>query len=122
MNNNMATRLADFGKLVLGMGCLMVPIGSPAVAQEIEIIGNDGKQVEIAPQVDAEVIPPASSPALDRESRKGLTVLGPDGQPMFLPTENTRSVQIQRSVSTQIVDGQRTVSYTHLTLPTIYSV
>lgn len=111
MNNNIKTRFSktNFGTLALGIALLMVPIGSPAVAQDIEIIGNDGKQVEIAPRLDGEAVPPADLPVPDQAQRKGLTVLGPDGQAMFLPTENARSVQIQRSVSTQIVDGQRQV-------------
>ena len=121
MNNNIATRFfkTDFGTLVLGTALLMVPLGSPAVAQDIEIIGNDGKQVDIAPPVDGgqnipQVIPRAGAEAapnqgVDQGRGTGLTVVGPDGQPMFLPTENARSVQIQRSVSTQIVDGQREV-------------
>ena len=121
MNNNLSIRFfqSDFGTLVLGTALLMVAIGSPAVAQDIEIIGNDGKQVDIAPPVDGgqnipQVIPRAGAEAAPNQGGgqgrgTGLTVLGPDGQPMFLPTENARSVQIQRSVSTQIVDGQREV-------------
>lgn len=121
MNNNLSIRFfqSDFGTLVLGTALLMVAIGSPAVAQDIEIIGNDGKQVDIAPPVDGgqnipQVIPRAGAEAAPGQGvgqgrGTGLTVLGPDGQPMFLPTENARSVQIQRSVSTQIVDGQREV-------------
>lgn len=115
MNNNIETRFSktNFRKLALGIALMMVPVGSPSVGQDIEIIGNDGKQVEIAPRLDGEAVPPANSPApdqdIDQMPRKGLTVLGPDGQAMFLPTENARSVQIQRSVSTQIVNGQRQV-------------
>jgi len=98
---------------------LMVAIGSTAVAQDIEIIGNDGKKVNIAPSVEGgQNIPPvvpragaeaAPNQGVDQGRGTGLTVVGPDGQPMFLPTENARSVQIQRSVSTQIIDGQRQV-------------
>ena len=115
MNNNITARFrkTDFGTLVLGTMFLIAPIASPAVAQDIEIIGNDGKQVQIAPQVDGDPVPPARSPAPNQAAGQGrgtgLTVLGPDGEPMFLPTEDARSVQIQRSVSTQIVDGQRQV-------------
>ena len=121
MNNNTSIRLfkSDFGTLILGTALWMLAIGSPAVAQDIEIIGNDGKQVDIAPPVEGgqnipQVIPPAGAEAapnqgVDQGRGTGLTVLGPDGQPMFLPTENARSVQIQRSVSTQIVNGQRQV-------------
>ena len=117
MNNNTSIRFlkSDFGTLVLSAALLMVTIGSPAVAQDIEIIGNDGKQVDIAPPIERgqnipQVVPRAGAEAAPGQGRgTGLTVLGPDGQPMFLPTENARSVQIQRSVSTQIVDGQRQV-------------
>lgn len=117
MNNKIATRFLkiDFGTLVLGTALLMIPIGYPAIAQDIEIIGSDGKQVDIPPPVDdiqnipqarAEVAP---NQAVGQGRGTGLTVLGPDGEPMFLPTEDARSVQIQRSVSTQIVNGQRQV-------------
>jgi hypothetical protein len=117
MNNDMTTRFfkMDFGRLVLGAAFLMVHIGNPAVAQDIEIIGSDGKQVDIVPPVDgAQNIPRVGAEAapnqgVDQGRGTGLTVVGPDGQPMFLPTEDARSVQIQRSVSTQVVDGQRAV-------------
>jgi len=115
MNKNIATRYikSDFGAFILGAAFLMVPLGSVAVAQDIEIIGNDGKQVEISPQVVGEAVPPARFPAPEQGVGQGrgtgLTVLGPDGEPMFFPTEDARSVQIQRSVSTQMVDGQRQV-------------
>ena len=109
MNHNLVTRFfrLDLRSLVFGAALLIA--GSPAIAQEIEIIGNDGKQVDITPRIGGDVTPPASLPELGQESGKGLTVVGPDGQPMFLSTENARSVQIQRSVSTQVVDGQRKV-------------
>lgn len=110
MNKKTSTRFSKlaFGALVL---VPLLTIGIPVFAQDIEIIGNDGKQVEISPEaVGQRAILPAKVEAVPNQGRgAGLTVLGPDGEPMFLPTENARSVQIQRSVDTQIVNGQRKV-------------
>jgi hypothetical protein len=109
MNDNLATKFFKIEFRSLICCAALLTAGSPLVAQEIEIIGNDGKQVEIQPRVAGEVIPQAEAAVPEAGKGKGLTVVGPDGQAMFLPTDNARSVQIQRSFSTQIVDGQRNV-------------
>ncbi len=111
MNDNLLTQFFKLDFKSLLFLTFLLTAASPAVAQEIEIIGNDGKQVEIEPQVGGDIVPQAGNLALGRQAGKGkgLTVKGPDGQPMFLPTQDARSVQIQRSVSTQIVNGQREV-------------
>ena len=120
-NSNAAIRFLklDFGTLFLAAATLLIAVGSSAMAQDIQIIGKDGKQVDIVPPAGGvEDIPQARANAamgealggpIDQGHGTGLTVIGPDGEPMFLPTENARSVQIQRSVSTKIVDNQRQV-------------
>ncbi len=114
ITNRYLTRAFRALTKMIALGVVLV-IGLPTFGQGIEIIGNDGKQVEISPEVEGVPNAPRAEAHIDDPGRArgtGLTVLGPDGQPMFLPTGDARSVQIQRSFSTKMIDGQRQVAQT----------
>lgn len=117
--------------LAVACGWIACAATDPVMAQEIEIIGNDGKQVEIMPHIEG-AVKGSQLPTVDDALKadrfngsalkgqqmgsggssnrgQGLSVIGPDGQPMFLSTEDAQSVSIQRSYHNQIVNGNQTV-------------
>ena len=121
----MVTRFKKIPTLFFTTACVNLLLLSmqTVVSQDIEIIDRDGKQANIVPEVEGGA-PAAQPPAEIRQplggamggvmgqgalEGKGLSVIGPDGQPMFLSTEGARSVVISRSMSTVSINGAQEV-------------
>lgn len=119
MNNKLFTTLAP---LVAGV---LFASGSAATAQDIEFMGKNGEKVELTPKVEAL---PGDQPAIEvpraqpNQRRLGFgnmgmgdlrgrtfTVTDSDGNTKEITTDNARSVSVNRSFSTVIVNGQREV-------------
>lgn len=105
------------------VACAFFVSGSIANGQDIEFMGKNGEKVELTPKVEAMPgDPPAIEvpPAQPNQRRLGFSNLGDlrgrtftvtdsDGNTKEITTENARSVSINRSFSTVIVNGERQV-------------
>ncbi len=112
--------ITNLGTLV---ACTLLAGGSIATAQDIEFMGKNGEKVQLTPKVEAlPGDPPAIQAPHARLNKRKLglgnigdlsgrtfTVTDSDGNTKEINIDNARSVSVNRSFSTVIVNGEREV-------------